>query len=102
MGSVSVVKGQSVTKDTVIGTIGKNGNREYTGINHVQIEIDSDSQYLAYSPSKPNNGVSGIIKPGNANTLVIPWGVFNCKTTSPDYQTFSGDGDATWTNDGKT
>lgn len=98
MGSVKVKKGQSVTKDTVIGTIGKTGNREYTKVDHVQIEIDTDYKYPAYSPSKPNNGVNGIIKPGNADTLVIPWGVFNCKTTAPDNQTFSKDGQQYWTN----
>lgn len=98
MSDVKVTKGQTVTKDTVVGYIGQTGNREYTKVDHVQIEIDQDYKYPAYSPSKPNNGVAGKIKPGNADTLVIPWGVFNCKISSPDSQSFNGDSQPTWTN----
>ena len=96
MGSVKVSKGQKVTKDTVIGTIGKTGKREFTNVNHVHIEVDTDTIYAEYSPMKPKNGTPGIIKPGNANTILIPWGVFCRKTTAPDNQTISGDGESTW------
>ena len=84
LASIAVSKGQSVTKDTVLGQYGNTG--QFSTGAHLHLEIDTDLNYPTYSPTLGSN--SNIIKAGT-DTVLNPVNVLFKKTTSPDNQTAS-------------
>lgn len=96
LASIAVSKGDSVTKDTVIGVMGETG-RYVTGV-HLHIEVDTDCDYPTYTPSLSGNAT--ICKAG-VDTTLNPMKVFYLKTTAPDSQTMAKNSRTTWQTDGE-
>jgi len=85
LASIGVKVGQRVTKDTIIGYMGKTG-KLVTGV-HLHLEFDKDTKYPNFSPT--GNGT--IIK-GGTDTTINPASVLWVKTTAPDNQSITGQG----------
>lgn len=86
MSDVRVKKGQRVTKDTRIGTVGNTG--KYTTGAHLHVELDTDTKYPAYTPTL--TGDSNILKKGTRgakDTTVDPMRWTHTKASAPDNQT---------------
>lgn len=92
LASVSVSKGQKVTKDTKLGIMGMTGTYA-TGI-HCHMECDTDLTYWNYTPSLKGN--STYFRAGDRvnDTTFNPIEVLHIKNTAPDYQTFERNNDA--------
>lgn len=85
MADVRVKKGQRVTKDTRIGTVGNTG--KLTTGPHLHVEFDTDTRYPAYTPTL--TGHSNLLKRGlrgARDTTVDPMRVTHCKASGPDWQ----------------
>lgn len=85
MADVRVKKGQRVTKDTRIGTVGNTG--KLTTGPHLHVEFDTDTRYPAYTPTL--TGHSNLLKRGLRgvkDTTVDPMRVTHCKASGPDWQ----------------
>ncbi|MCB5940422.1 M23 family metallopeptidase [bacterium 210820-DFI.6.52] len=85
MADVRVKKGQRVTKDTRIGTVGNTG--KLTTGPHLHVEFDTDTRYPAYTPTL--TGHSNLLKRGlrgAKDTTVDPMRVTHCKASGPDWQ----------------
>lgn len=83
LASIGVKVGQRVSKDTVLGYMGKTG-KLVTGV-HLHLEFDKDVKYPNFSPT--GNGT--IIK-GGTDTTINPVSVLFVKTTAPDSQSITG------------
>lgn len=93
--SISVKKGDKITKDTRIGKYGNTGS--YTTGAHLHHEYDTDIKYPCHSPSFSKS--TTIIKAGTDSTL-NPTKVLWCKTNTPDRQNISGSTSSDcWTKD---
>ncbi len=92
MGSVKVSKGQRITKDTIIGTIGSTGKQNLFDYDRVFIELDTDIDYPTWSPYllNFNLGAGDKIKKGISSTFLQPWAILHKKESAPDNQTFVG------------
>lgn len=80
-----VKKGDSVTKDTLIGNYGDTGT--YASGKHLHIEADVDLKYPAFSPSFSGN--TSIIKAGTDSTIHINK-VLHIRTSGVNPQTIIG------------
>ena len=93
-GSIKVSKGQSITKDTVIATMGNTGKYS-TGVHlHLEIDTDENENYARWSPTislNPGAGSSAI--KGGIDTTINPGEILFIKPSSPDYQEFVLDSD---------
>lgn len=95
LASVTVKKGQKVTKDTRLGIMGKTGTYA-TGI-HCHLEVDTDTKNWQYTPSlvgKTTYFRAGYR--GNGDTTLNPMNILYVKSTAPDNQSLN------WTTDGYT
>lgn len=92
MGSVKVSKGQRITKDNIIGTIGQTGKQNLFDYDRVFIELDTDINYPTWSPYllKYSMGAGDRIKKGISSTFLQPWSILHKKESAPDNQTFVG------------
>lgn len=83
LSDIKVIKGQAVSKDTIIGIIGSTG--KYSCGVHLHIEFDTDTVNYNYTAGLAIDGT--LIKAGNANTIISPANVLYLKCTAPDNQT---------------
>lgn len=92
--SVSVKKGQAVTKDTKMGIYGSTGT--YATAAHLHMEVDEDTVNTHYTPSISGNTskFKGRSAGANDSTMSNPLEWMHCKTSSPDSQTYTTNGDA--------
>ena len=81
--SIKVVKGQKVTKDTVIGLYGNTGASSGA---HLHLEVDTDVKYPIYTPQVSSRNDNHVLRKGTASTLLNPVHALWCKTSRPDYQ----------------
>jgi len=97
--SVSVKKGQAITKDTKMGLYGSTGT--YAASAHLHMEVDEDTVNTHYTPSIKNNTSKFKGRSAGANDLTMsnPLEWMHCKTSAPDKQTYTTDGNA-YINDG--
>lgn len=86
LSNLRVYSGKSVTKDTVIGTIGHGS--ELCNDNYLHYEIDSDvrKQYAFWTPSINCN--SNILHTG-CDSTINPIEILHCKTSKPDNQSIT-------------
>lgn len=91
--SVSVKKGQAITKDTKMGLYGSTGT--YATAAHLHMEIDEDTVYTHYTPSIKNNTSKFKGRSSGANDLTMsnPLEWMHCKSSAPDKQTYTTNGD---------
>ena len=95
MADVRVKKGQRVTKDTRIGTVGNTG--KLTTGPHLHVEFDTDTRYPAYTPTL--TGHSNLLKRGlrgARDTTVDPMRVTYCKASGPDWQAIAAGSGREW------
>lgn len=91
--SRNVNKWDKVTKDTVLGLYGNTGTVG-TG-KHLHIEVDSDIAYPLYSPTVLNSSLlRGRSLGANDKTMSNPTEWIFCKTSGPDYQTYTTTNDS--------
>ena len=81
--SIKVVKGQKVSKDTVIGLYGNTGASSGA---HLHLEADTDVNYPIYTPQVSSKNDNSILRKGTASTMLNPVDVLWVKTSRPDYQ----------------
>ena len=84
--SITVKKGQAITKDTKLGIYGNTGASSGA---HLHIEVDTDTKYPCYTPQIAKG--SGVLKAGTDSTL-NPVKCLWCKTSSPDNQSVTNSG----------
>lgn len=86
--SVNVKNGDKITKDTKFGEYGDTGS--YAEGKHLHLEVDTDTKYTHYTPTLSQSSSKFFGRNSNANdkTMSNPLEWINCKTTSPDNQTF--------------
>ena len=87
--SIKVVKGQKVTKDTVIGLYGNTGASSGA---HLHLEVDTDVKYPIYTPQVSSRNDNHVLRKGTASTLLNPVHALWVKTSKPDYQTVVSSG----------
>lgn len=92
--SVSVKKGQGITKDTKMGKYGSTGT--YATAAHLHMEVDTDTVHTHHTPSIKNDSSKfyGRISGANDKTMSNPLHWMYCKPTAKDYQTYATNGDA--------
>ena len=83
-----VAEGQPVTKDTVLGVMGRTGT--YANGVHVHLEADADAVHYAHTPTL--TGPTTLFRAGlrgGRDTTFSPAEVLHVKTSAPDFQTAS-------------
>ena len=81
--SIKVVKGQKVSKDTVIGLYGNTGASSGA---HLHLEADTDVNYPIYTPQVSAKNDNSVLRKGTSSTMLNPVSVLWVKTSRPDYQ----------------
>lgn len=93
LASIKVAKWQEVNKDTLLGYYGATGMLNMSP--HLHIEADKDISYPMYSPTVlSSNLIKGRAVGANDKTMVNPLQYFHCKSSKPDYQTYTTDGNS--------
>ena len=89
MASITVKKGQSVTKDTKLGLYGNTG--QYSTGAHLHIEFDTDVVNPYYTPTLSGTSTffKGTKQGANDKTMSNPLEWLYCKTSAPDKQTYT-------------
>ena len=87
--TIKVVKGQKVTKDTVIGLYGNTGASSGA---HLHLEVDTDVKYPIYTPQVSSRNNNHVLRKGTASTLLNPVHALWCKTSRPDCQSVVSSG----------
>lgn len=93
MASLLAAKGQRINKDTRLGYYGNTGI--YSAGAHLHLELDKDIRYPFYTPTI--SGRSTLFRGSRYGasdvTMVNPVSWLYCKSSAPDYQTYSTAGD---------
>lgn len=89
--SVSVKKGQAITKDTQLGKYGSTGT--YATAAHLHMEVDEDTVNTHYTPTISSNTskFKGRNSGANDSTMSNPIEWMYCKSSAPDNQTYTTD-----------
>lgn len=92
LNKISVAKGDTTTKDTVIGQYGGSGNGQMNKWSpHLHLEADTDTTYPTHTPQFGTGG--GVLKGSRlgatAKSMINPLDVLHCKTSAPDDQIYS-------------
>lgn len=84
--------GKKITKDTKLGKYGDTG--KYASGKHLHIEVDEDTAYTHYTPTLAGNSskFKGRSAGANDKTMSNPLDWIHCKTSAPDNQTYTTDG----------
>ncbi len=93
IGNISV--GDSITKDTVLGYYGGSGmGQQNYWSPHLHIEADTDTDYPCYSPTFSVGGsiIKGVSFGANDSTCHSALEYLYKKTSAPDNQTYTTDG----------
>ena len=92
--SIKVVKGQKVSKDTVIGLYGNTGASSGA---HLHLEADTDVNYPIYTPQVSAKNDNSVLRKGTSSSMLNPVSVLWVKTSRPDYQSVVSSGYSTVT-----
>lgn len=93
LASISVKKGQKVSKNTLLGYYGNTGILKMA--NHLHLEADTDTKYPLYSPTvKSSNFIRGTTAGASDKTMRNPLEFLHCKTSRPDVQSYTHAGNS--------
>lgn len=83
--------GMQITKDTRLGEYGDTGT--YAKGKHLHIEVDEDTVYTNYTPTLTSDSTKfrGTKSGATASTMSNPLNWMYCKTSTPDFQTYTTD-----------
>lgn len=89
---VNVMEGQAVTKDTILGLYGETGSM--TVGRHLHLEADADTMHPLHSPTVLRSDfLRGRAESAHDRTVVNPVDWLHCKTSKPDFQSWTTAGD---------
>lgn len=89
LASYYVVANQKVTKDTKIGLYGNTGQLSTGAHLHMEVDTDTKNPYFTPTLSGTSTYFKGRKYGANDSTMSNPISWLYCKSTAPDYQTYT-------------